>query len=626
MADVTKIITVAITRETSFPSSDSFGVGGIMSEFTPGNLNTPMQGATGRYKKYTSLKTMEQDGWSETDHIYRAAEAYFGNPKNPKTFIVGLRKAADADWAEALTAIKKENNEWYGFSCILSTTELSTPALFHAAIVEIADWTELEIKLFLFSTAQMGAIGELILLSAGNFTSGKPGVLANFQTVDKGQFNISKDGAADVVVKDINMTSTATAGEFETGSVSGNLSDFQASSDGEFSITLDGGIATDIAGIDTSSVTSFAGVAAAIQAAIQAEGGLFAVVTAKYVSAVNKIVITSGTTGATSAVVIAVAGAPAGTDLTGVNYLNGGVSEPGKVAGTVASYADVATALQSAITAAGVTGVTVTYNATDLRFIFTSGTTGKDSSVNISAVTDQDGDDLTEADYLNSGVLVYGTDAGTTPGTDDIGTLLKGQYDRTGWLYHSKARDADHIAVADVNWIEFAWMSLLFAGYEPAEATWAFKSLDSNTQVEVDTITNEQDEFVRGNFGNTYTLTGGSNITLNGQVCGGEYLDIMRGTDWLQSILVEKAYVPLVSNPKVALTDAGIGLEENAIRGALIGAEVNLLDAAYTVLTAPKEADITKTDKAARTVDGFLFTGRYQSAIQKVGIEGTIGL
>ena len=626
MADVTKIISVAITRETSFPSSDSFGVGGIMSEFTPGNLNTPMQGANGRYKKYTSLKTMEQDGWTEADPEFQAAKAYYGNPKNPTNFIVGLRKAADADWAIALAAIKVDNNDWYGFSCILSSTELSTPALFYAAIVEIADWTEDEIKLFLFSTSQMAAIGELILLASGYFTSGKPGVLTNFQAVDKGQFNISKDGAADVVVKDINMTSSATAGEWETGSVAGNLASFQAISDGEFAITLDGGTPTDIAGIDTSSVTNFAGVAAAIQAAIQAEGGLFTVVTARYVASVNKIIITSGIDGATSAVIIAVAAVPSGTDFTGASYLNGGVSEPGQAAGTVSSYADIATALQTAILATTVTGVTVVYNTDELRFIFTSDTDGKDSSIDITAVTDQDGDDLTASTLLNGGVLTYGTDLGATPGTDDIGTLLKSQYDRTSWMYHEKARDADHIAVADVNWIEFAWMSFIFAAYVPAEATWAYKSFDDNDEIEVSDIDFDQDKFVRDNFGNTYTLTGGKNVTLDGRVCGGEYLDIMRGTDWLQALLVEKAYVPLVENPKVAFTDGGIGLEENAIRGALTEAEVNLLDAADTTLTVPKEADVSKTDKAARTANGFVFTGRYQGAIQKVGIEGTIGL
>ena len=626
MADVTKIIEVAITRETSFPSSDSFGVGGIMSEFTPGNLNTPMQGANGRYKKYTSLKTMEQDGWTESDPEYQAAKAYYGNPKNPTNFIVGLRKAADADWAEALAAIKVDNNEWYGFSCILSVTELSTPTLFNAAITEIADWAEFEIKLFFFSTAQMAAIGELILLTSGYFTSGKPGVLANFQTVDKGQFNISKDGAADVVVKDINMTAAATAGEWETGSVSGNLSDFQATSDGEFSIALDGGAATDVAGIDFTGVSSFAAVAAVIEAAIQALAGLFAVVTAKYVSSVNKIIITSGTTGITSEVIIAIALAPAGTDLTGVDYLNGGVSEIGQAAAAVSSYDDVATALQTAILATAITDVTVVYDADQLRFIFASATTGKDSSVNISAVTDQDGDDLTAADYLNGGILTYGTDAGATPGTDDIGTFLKSQYDRTIWIYHEKARDADHIAVTDVNWIEFAWMSLLFAGYVPAEATWAFKTLDPNDEIEVSNIDNDQDKFVRDNYGNTYTLTGGANITLDGIVCGGEYIDIMRGSDWLQALLVEKAYVPLLTNPKIAFTDGGIGLEENAIRGALTEAEVNLLDADDTVLTVPKEEDVSKVDKAARTANGFVFSSRYQGAIQKVGIEGTISL
>jgi len=625
MADVKKIVTVSITRETSFPSSDSFGNGGIIAEFSPGNLNTPMQGATGRYKKYTSLKTMEQDGWLETDPIYRAAETFYGAPNNPGVFVVGLRKAEDDSWSDALEAVQAENDDWYVFTCILLDAELATPALFNAAIDEIALWTEFKVKLFGFTTAQKGAIGELVVLSKGYFTSGKPGDLENFQAVKKGQFYISKDSGTPVIVKDINMTASATAGQFESGSISGNLSNFQAVSDGEFSLALDGAAAVDVAGIDLTSATSFASVASLVEAAIQAIPAL-AGVTVVYNSDVKTLSFVSDSTGATSTVVIAVAGTPAGTDLTGANYFNGGESEPGKAAGTVSSYADVATALQTAILATTITGVTVEYVTADNRFVFTSATDGKTSSIEITAVTDQEGDDLTASDYLNGGIRTWGTDLGAVPGTDDIGTFLKGKYDRTFWAYHEDAPDADHIDVADAVWLSVGWASYVCGNFVPAEATWAFKDLGANLQLSVSAINNAQDEFVRGNNGNTFTPTGGTNVTLDGKVCGGEYIDIMRGTDWLQARLVEGAYKPLVDNPRVAFTDAGIGLEENAIRGVLTEAEVNLLDAAETELIVPKEDDIPKTDKAVRTANGFEFSGVYQGAIQKVGISGTIGV
>lgn len=625
MGDVKKIVTVNIKRDTKFPASDSFGIGGIMAEFVPGNLNTPMQGDTGRYKKYSSLGNMEQDGWTESDPIYKAAQTYFGENPRPPFFIVGLRKAEDVTWNETLDAIAAENDEWYGFSVIFLAAELVTPALFFAAVTEVASWTETKIKLFGFSTAQNGADGVLVLLKKGYFTSGKPGVLANFQTVNNGQFNISKDDAADVAVKDINLTAGATAGEFESGSVSGNLSDFKNTSDGEFSLVLDGGTPSDVAGIDTTLVANFADVASIIEAAVQGVAG-FEDVIVRYASDTNKIIFVSDSTGATSSVVIAVAATPSGTDFTGVDYLNGGESEPGSDAGAISSYADVATALQTAITAAGVSGVTVEYNATDLRFIFTSATEGKGSSVNITAIDDQDGDDLTGSDYLNGGILTYGTDAGAIPGTDDIGTLLKSQYDRTFWVFHEESRDAENIALDDIVWLEYAWMAQLFARYQPAEATWAFKNFDANAQVKVSKIGNEQDEFVRANFGNTYTLTGGKNITYEGRVCGGEYMDIMRGTDWLTAILTESAYVPLHENPKVPITDPGIGLEENAIRGALTRAEVNLINADATILVIPKADEVPKEDKSDREVNGFEFSSTYQGAIQKVGIEGAIGL
>jgi len=169
-------------------------------------------------------------------------------------------------------------------------------------------------------------------------------------------------------------------------------------------------------------------------------------------------------------------------------------------------------------------------------------------------------------------------------------------------------------------------MAQMFATYKPAEATWAFKNFNANSNIEVSDITNDQDEFARNNYGNTYTLTGGSNVTLYGWVTGGEYLDIMRGTDWLQAKLVEGAYKPLIDNPKIAFTDGGIGLEENAIRSVLSEAEVYLLNPEYTELVVPKEADVPKSEKAAREFLGFEFSGVYQGAIQKIGISGTIGL
>jgi len=374
MADVTKIVDVTITRETNFPSSDSFGIGAIIAEFTPGNLNSPMLGTNGRYKKYASIKAMGQDGWVSTDPIYQAAMAYFGENPRPVYFVIGLKKATDADWNETLDAVQVDYDGWYGFSVILSETELSTPELFSAAIKEVADWAEYQVKLFIFSTAQMGAIGEYVFLSNGYFTSGKPGDLENFTGITKGQFIISKDGETEVVVKDINLSSGATTGQWETGSVSGNLANFQAVTDGEFSIAVDGAGAADVASIDLSAATNFASVASIIQTAVQAEGGALAAVTVTYDSAVNKILFTSGTTGATSAIIIAIAAAPAGTDLITSDYLNGGVSEPGTTGGALADYDAVASALETAISTAGITGVTVEYNATEMRFIFSSGT------------------------------------------------------------------------------------------------------------------------------------------------------------------------------------------------------------------------------------------------------------
>ena len=77
-------------------------------------------------------------------------------------------------------------------------------------------------------------------------------------------------------------------------------------------------------------------------------------------------------------------------------------------------FSEIATLIQTKISLAGVSGVTVTYDTTIDNFIFESSTSGATSSIEITAYAGV-GTDLTGTSYLNGGTSTIGT--ATTPVT-----------------------------------------------------------------------------------------------------------------------------------------------------------------------------------------------------------------
>tara|TARA_R110002126_G_scaffold10384_5_gene47306 strand:- start:3056 stop:4564 length:1509 start_codon:yes stop_codon:yes gene_type:complete len=118
----------------------------------------------------------------------------------------------------------------------------------------------------------------------------------------------------------------------------GDLADFQAVTNGNFAIAIDG-VSNDIISLDFSSDLSLDDVAATVQTGIQAiASGGFTAATA--VNDGGQLIITSGTTGSGSSVsVMSAIGVPAGTDISGDQYLGGltASSVPGYTPSTLSS-------------------------------------------------------------------------------------------------------------------------------------------------------------------------------------------------------------------------------------------------------------------------------------------------
>lgn len=186
-------------------------------------------------------------------------------------------------------------------------------------------------------------------------------------------------------------------------------------------------------------------------------------------------------------------------------------------------------------------------------------------------------------------------------------------YVRSFVLYHQDS---------DSDYPECAWFGNCLP-LQPGSETWAFKTLNS---IAYSDLSSTQSNNVLAKKANTYTYVGGVGITQAGTVSQGEYIDIVRGVDWLTSTIQTYVYSILVNNPKVPYTDAGITAVEAQIRRALSqGITNNFISAdPEPTVTVPKAANVSYADKAARILRNVRFQATLAGAIQQIRIQGTV--
>ena len=207
-----------------------------------------------------------------------------------------------------------------------------------------------------------------------------------------------------------------------------------------------------------------------------------------------------------------------------------------------------------------------------------------------------------------SGVL----DSGST--TDVAYNIQNSSYDRTAIVYNATPADFP----------EAAWFGRMLPK-DPGSATWAYKTLSG---ISADDLTATQSKAVHDKDANTYEAIGGVNVTRYGTVGSGEYLDVIRGIDWLEARMQERIYSRLVNNDKIPYTNKGIAVIENEIRGQLqdgIAAGLLASDPAFTV-TVPDSADVSSTDKANRELNNVEFEATLAGAVHKITIQGVVTL
>jgi hypothetical protein len=142
-----------------------------------------------------------------------------------------------------------------------------------------------------------------------------------------------------------------------------------------------------------------------------------------------------------------------------------------------------------------------------------------------------------------------------------------------------------------------------------------------------DALTMGQKLYAWGKLASTFTTVAGLNFTERGWVAGGtyKYFDITMGVDWLHTNIQTEILQLLAGNTKVPFTDAGGALLQATVAGVLQTAAANgIVDPTSIVVTVPKVANISSTDKANRNFPNVSFLARVQGAVNTVVINGTV--
>lgn len=171
---------------------------------------------------------------------------------------------------------------------------------------------------------------------------------------------------------------------------------------------------------------------------------------------------------------------------------------------------------------------------------------------------------------------------------------------------------------------EAAWFGAVLP-LEPGSETWKFKQLNG---ISYSNLTTTQSLNALNKKANTYEFVAGVGITANGTVAQGEYIDIIRGIDWLTARIQEFVFRVLVTNPKVPYTDAGIAaIQAEVLRVLQLGVANDFIaqDPPATC-TVPKAADVPPADKAARILRNVKFSATLAGAIHAVVIRGTVSV
>ncbi len=224
----------------------------------------------------------------------------------------------------------------------------------------------------------------------------------------------------------------------------------------------------------------------------------------------------------------------------------------------------------------------------------------------------------------NEASIIGVTDASDDPVTGSLAAQLKGKsLARTFLIYHEMG-DKTGATQPNDPFADAAWIGKLFPT-DPGSATWAFKTLST---VPPSSLTTTESGNVRDKNANTYETLGGVNITREGTMSEPEFIDVIRGVDFIQARMTEAIFGRLVNLPKIPYTDAGTAIiegEVNAILNLAIDQGILTPDPA-PIVNVGAVADQLFNDRANRVFNDIDFSATLAGAIHSTTITGTVSV
>lgn len=197
--------------------------------------------------------------------------------------------------------------------------------------------------------------------------------------------------------------------------------------------------------------------------------------------------------------------------------------------------------------------------------------------------------------------------------------LAKSMYTRTVCLWH-------HAASHD--YPEMAYIAY-GAPYDAGSIAWGNAQL---TGVEASLqpanqrpLTSIQKSALDARHCNFIDLDGGVPVVRRGITSGGEWIDIIRGVDWLESDVKSSLRDLLINQKggKITYDDTGITRIRQVIETSLQRAVNRNFLSSYTV-NVPKASQVALADKKARILKDVTFAGILAGAILDVNLKGTV--
>ncbi|URY12680.1 hypothetical protein [Shigella phage ESh21] len=206
-----------------------------------------------------------------------------------------------------------------------------------------------------------------------------------------------------------------------------------------------------------------------------------------------------------------------------------------------------------------------------------------------------------------------------TSATDVPAQLAKNRYTRTVCLWHH---------TSEYDYPEMAYIAY-GAPYDAGSIAWGNAQLTgvaaSLQPANRRPLTSIQKSALDTRNCNFIDLDGGVPVVRRGITSGGEWIDIVRGVDWLESDLKTSLRDLLINQKggKITYDDTGITRIRQVIETSLQRAVNRNFLSSYTV-NVPKASQVALADKKARILKDVTFAGILAGAILDVDLKGTV--